>query len=116
MNINVHGTTLKAELTENSSAKALVELLKKGDITVDMSDYGNFEKVGELGASLPKNDEQITTSAGDIILYQGDKITIYYATNSWSFTRLGKIKDVTAEELKKVLGEGDVTVTLSLNE
>jgi len=114
MYIKVNGTSLTAELTENTSAKALVELLKKGDITIDMSDYGNFEKVGELGTGLPRNDEQITTSPGDIILYQGDKITIYYAENSWNFTRLGKIKNISADELKALLGEGNVTVTLSL--
>lgn len=114
MYIKVNGTSLTVELAENSSAKALAELLKRGDITIDMSDYSNFEKVGELGTNLPKNDEQITTAAGDLILYQGNKFVIYYDTNSWSFTRLGKIKNITAEGLKTILGDGDVTVTLSV--
>ncbi len=112
--ITVNGTTLTAVLEDNSSAAAFVELLKQGDITIDMSDYGNFEKVGSLGTSLPRNDEQITTEAGDLILYQGNSITIYYDTNSWSFTRLGKIENVTSEELKSVLGSGDVTAVFSL--
>ena len=73
-----------------------------------------MEKVGALGRSFPRNDEQITTQAGDIILYQGNALVIYYAPNSWNFTRLGKIDDVTAEELKSILGDGNVTVTLSL--
>lgn len=81
-----------------------------------MQDYGDMEKVGSLGQDLPTNDEQITTEAGDLILYQGNSFVIYYAPNSWNFTRLGKINDVTAEELWEILGESDVTVTLSLAE
>ena len=73
-----------------------------------------MEKVGSLGASLPRNDEQITAKPGDLILYQGDSFVIYYAPNSWNFTRLGKINDVTQEKLKEALGNGDVKITLSL--
>ncbi len=76
LKISVNGTELTATLEDNSSAQAFAELLKQGDITVDMSDYGNFEKVGDLPQSLPRNDEKITTVPGDIILYQGNKITI----------------------------------------
>ena len=100
---------LTATLVDNSSATAFYELLKKGPLTVDMHDYGSFEKVGPLGTKLPRNDTQITTQAGDIILYQGNQITIYYDTNSWNFTRLGKVDGVTQAELKKILGKGDVT-------
>ena len=75
-----------------------------------------MEKVGSLGQDLPVNDEQITTEAGDLILYQGNSLVIYYAPNTWNFTRLGKINGVSAEELQDILGEGDVTVTLSLAE
>ena len=115
LKISVNGTELTATLEDNSSAKALAELLKQGDITVDMSDYGNFEKVGDLPQSLPKNDEKITTVPGDIILYQGNKITIYYDENTWDFTKLGHIDNITQEELKKLLGDGDVTVSLSIS-
>ena len=80
-----------------------------------MSDYGNFEKVGNLPQSLPKNDEKITTVPGDIILYQGNKITIYYAENTWDFTKLGHINNITQEELKTLLGDGAVTVSLSIS-
>ena len=79
-----------------------------------MHDYSNFEKVGSLPEELPRNDEQITTESGDLILYQGNQFVIYYDTNSWNFTRLGKIKDVTQEELKTILGTGNVTAVLSL--
>ena len=79
-----------------------------------MSDYGNFEKVGDLPYELPTNDEEITTKPGDIILYQGNKITIYYDENTWRFTKLGNIGNVNAEELKEVVGRGDVTVEFSV--
>ncbi len=112
--IKVGDSVLEAELSDNSSSEALVELLKKSDITINMSDYADFEKVGELGASLPTNDEQITTKAGDLILYQGNKFVIYYDTNSWSLTKLGEIKNVSQSELKSILGGSDITVTLTL--
>ena len=115
LKISVNGTELTATLEDNSSAQALAALLKQGNITVDMSDYGNFEKVGNLPQSLPKNDEKITTVPGDIILYQGNKITIYYAENTWDFTKLGHINNITQEELKTLLGDGDVTVSLSIS-
>ena len=103
-----------ATLAENSSAEALKELLKSGPLTIQMSDYGSMEKVGPIGQSLPTNNQQITTSAGDIILYQGSSLVIYYDRNSWNLTRLGKVDGVTQEQMKAVLGTGSVTVTLSL--
>ena len=106
--------SLAATLADNSSATAFYELLKKGPLTVDMHDYGSFEKVGSLGTKLPRNDSQITTQAGDIILYQGNQITIYYDTNSWNFTRLGKVDGVTQAQLKKILGKGDVTAVFEI--
>lgn len=114
MYIKVNGNILTAELAANSSAAALKELLSNTPLTIEMEDYGKFEKVGSLGTSLPTNDEQITTEAGDLILYLGTRFVIYYDTNDWNFTRLGKIKDITQSELKSILGTGDVTVTLSL--
>ena len=104
-----------ATLAENSSAEALKALLAEGDLTIEMSDYGNMEKVGPIGQSLPRNDEHITTSPGDLILYQGSNLVIYYATNTYTFTRLGRIDNVEEDELRTALGEGSVTVTLSLD-
>jgi hypothetical protein len=114
MKIIVGNRELTATLAQNSSTEALKELLKAGPLTIDMRDYGNMEKVGGLGKDLPANDERITTAPGDLILYQGNALVIYYAPNTWTFTRLGKINDVTGEELKTILGKGNVTVTLSL--
>ncbi len=115
MYITVNEHTLTVKMADNSSAEALLALLKNGDITVSAQDYGSFEKVGPLGTELPTNDEQITTQPGDLILYQGDQITLYYDTNSWSFTRLGRVQGLTADELRAILGDGDVTMVLSLN-
>ncbi len=120
--------SLAATLADNSSAMAFYELLEKGPVTIKMTDYGNFEKVGPLGTKLPRNDTQITTQAGDIILYQGNQITIYYDTNSWNFTRLGKVVSplrqssgtagstttIMQAELKKILGKGDVTAVFEI--
>lgn len=105
---------LEIQPERNSSAMALIDLLGQGDLTMNLHDYGGFEKVGPLGSSLPRNDEQITTEPGDVILYQGNQITIYYDVNSWSFTRLGKVQGKTQEELKAILGSGSVSVRFSL--
>jgi hypothetical protein len=112
--IRVNDTIFTATLTENSSAQAFAEFLTQGDLTLDMHDYGNFEKVADLPQSFPRNDTQIDTDAGDIILYQGKSITIYYDKNSWNFTRLGKIDNVNKARLKQILGEGNATVTFSI--
>lgn len=114
LQITVGDTVLTAALADNSSAEAFAELLKQGAVTVDMHDYGSFEKVGELPQTLPRNDERITTEPGDIILYLGSNITIYYDVNTWDFTKLGHIDNITQDELKAILGDGNVSVTFSL--
>lgn len=101
-----------ATLEENAAVDALVELLRQGPLTLQLHDYSGFEKVGPLGASLPAEDRQTTTQAGDIVLYTGDQIVIFYGSNSWRYTRLGHIDDLTGWE--EALGSGDVTVRLSL--
>lgn len=113
LNIQAGEHLLTATLAQNSSAEALVEMLSEGTVTIQMSDYANMEKVGSLPDSLPGNDEQISTEAGDLILYQGNSFVIYYDTNSWNLTRLGKINDMNQQELKEILGDGDITVELS---
>lgn len=113
--LKVNGTELIVNLENNSSAIAFANKLKDGDITVIANDYGNFEKVGDLGFSLPTNDVNITTEPGDLILYQGNQITLYYDTNTWNFTRLGRVQDVSKSELISILGKGKVEMTFSLS-
>ena len=113
---HVNSSVLPILAADNSSADAFLDLLKTGDVTIDMHDYGSFEKVGPLGTTLPRNDKQITTEPGDVILYQGNQVTIYYDVNSWSFTRLGKVQGLSQSELKEILGDGGPTITFSLNE
>ncbi|MDR2566156.1 MAG: hypothetical protein LBC97_08900 [Bifidobacteriaceae bacterium] len=114
LSLAVNGQSLTATLVDNSSTRALLDLLGSGPLTLDMDDYGGFEKVGPLGTTLPRNDEPTTTGPGDLILYQGGAFVIYYAPNSWDFTRLGRIDDLTGDELIGLLGPGPATVTLSL--
>lgn len=104
-----------ATLEDNSSAKALAAMLMQGPVEVAMSDYGDMEKVGDLGVELPRNDKMTTTSPGDLILYQGDSFVIYYDSNTWNFTRLGHVDGVTSRSgmLELLGGKGDVVVTLS---
>lgn len=103
--------TFAVALEDNDAANALMKLLQNGSVTISLNDYGGFEKVGALGTDLPADDAYTTTQAGDIVLYQGNQIVIFYGSNSWSYTRLGKIDDLTGWE--DALGSGDVTVTFS---
>ena len=112
--LKVGGNTMTATLTDNEATRELTKLLEHGDITIRMSDYGGFEKVGALPQSLPTSNTQITTVPGDIMLYQGNQMVIFYGSNSWSYTRLGKIDEATASNIKQFLGNSDVTLTLSL--
>ncbi|MCM1543274.1 MAG: cyclophilin-like fold protein [Blautia sp.] len=112
--IKIGEATLTAVLEENESAEALKELLADGSLTISASNYGGFEKVCSLGTELPRNDSQTTTHAGDICLYNGSQIVIFYGSNSWAYTRLGKISDADGAELEKVLGGKETEITLSL--
>ena len=113
--LKVNNRELEVRLEENEATKKLVEKLKNGDITVKANEYGGFEKVGNLGFSLPQNDTHINTSAGDIVLYQGNQISLFYNSNSWNYTRIGKIQNVSESELKNILGKEDVDIILCLN-
>lgn len=116
LRISINGETKTATLVDNSSTSALVEQLEKGSITYEAHDYGDFEKVGALGYTFPQNNEQITTQPGDLILYLGSNLCIYYDENSWNFSRLGKLDNMTQDEIKSFVKAGgeNVMVTLSL--
>ena len=117
MYITIDGKTLSVELVDNAATQTLVAALQEGDITYEAHDYGGFEKVGALGRSLPTSDTQTTTQAGDVILYSGNQIVLFYGSNSWSYTRLGRMEYSSQAELESFLkaGQGNVTVKLSLS-
>ena len=112
--VEANGQTLAATLENNSSAEAFASLLATGPLTVSMRDYAGMEKVGSLPTALPRSDAQISVGPGDVVLYQGNQITVYYGTNSWNFTKLAHIEGATAEQMRAFLGEGDADVTFSL--
>lgn len=115
INIQAGTTTLKCIMEDNTSAKALAELLADGPLTIEMDDYANMEKVGELPVSLPQNNTQLHTVPGDVILYLGRYFVIYYGNNNYNLTKLGTLEqDYSRQELKKILGDGNVSITLSL--
>ncbi len=115
MTIKAGNSTFTATLENNSSVEALKEMMKDKPFTLEMSDYANMEKGADLPKALPQNNVHMNTKPGDIILYQGRTLVIYYDTNSWSLTPIGKIENADPESLKKALGSGNVTVTFSLD-
>lgn len=112
LTVQVGDTAFLATLEDNAAVDAFIDMMEQAPVVIEMSDYSGFEKVGSLGTSLPDSNSQITTSAGDIVLYNGNQIVIFYGSNSWSYTRLGKIDDLSGWE--DALGSGDVTVTFSI--
>lgn len=99
----------------NDATRRLSDILANGPMSVSLNDYGGFEKVGSLPMSLPTSDSPITTEPGDVILYQGRNLVIFYGSNTWSYTRLGKIKSLSANEIRAFLGDGEIEITLSLS-
>ena len=114
LQMTIGETLVDVEWEDNGSVEALKELCQKGPLTIRMSMYGGFEQVGSIGQSLPRDDNQTTTQAGDIVLYSGDQIVVFYGSNSWAYTRLGHITDKSAQEMAELLGNGDVTITIEM--
>lgn len=110
--MTVNDYTFVVILENTKAASELYEIVKTNPLTLELSDYSGFEKVGELGRSLTTNDRQTTTSPGDIVLYNGDNIVVFYGSNSWSYTRLGHIEDIS--NLRNALGNDDVVITFTL--
>ncbi len=111
MKINDEEMTVTWE--DNESVEALAELVSGSPLTIDMSMYGGFEQVGAIGTDLPSNDTNITTEPGDIVLYTGNNMVVFYGSNSWSYTMLGHIENKSEDELEALLGANDVKITLS---
>ena len=113
MKMVINDTPVTVEWEDNESVAALKEAVKNDPLTIQMSMYGGFKQVGSLGMPLPRNDTRITTHPGDVILYSGNQMVVFYGSNTWAYTRLGRITDKTTEELTELLSNGDVTITLT---
>ena len=112
MKLRINGKEVDVEWEDNESVRALKERVKSRELAVPMAGCGGFEQVGELGRSLLRDDTQITTEPGDIVLYSGDKIVVFYGSNTWSYTKLGHISGMTDSDLEKLLGGGDVEIKI----
>ena len=110
--LKIGDTSVSVEWEDNESVAALMQLASASPLTIQMSMYGGFEQVGSIGQSLPRDDSQMTTEAGDIVLYSGNQIVVFYGSNSWAYTKLGHISDKSAQEMADLLGNGDVTITI----
>lgn len=112
MKFMIDTTEVTVAWEDNASVDALQELVNDSPLAIHMSMYGGFEQVGSIGTSLPRKDVQTTTASGDIVLYSGDQIVVFYGSNSWAYTRLGHIQDKTEEEMRDLLSHGDVDITI----
>jgi len=112
MKLTINETEVPVTWEDNDSLRAIMDMISDQPLSIQMSMYGGFEQVGELGQSIIRDDRQITTSPGDIVLYAGNSIVVFYGSNSWAYTRLGHI-DLSEERLKDLLGNGDVAIVLS---
>lgn len=116
LNMRINDTPVQVLWEENESVTALTALVQEAPLTITMSPYGGFEQVGPIGGSLPRNDVQTVTESGDIVLYSGNQIVVFYGSNTWAYTRLGHITDKTPSEMAELLGNGAVTITISMED
>ena len=114
MTVQIGTATFTATLEDNIAAREFIEMMKEAPVSIEMSDYSGFEKVGSLGRSLTADNHQTTTNAGDIVLYNGSNIVMFYGSNSWSYTRIGHIDNLTGWE--DALGNGIITAVFTVAE
>ena len=114
MKMTIGSTPVSVKWEDNESVNFLKELCRDQTLTISMSMYDGFEQVGSIGTDIPRNDVQTTTSSGDIVLYSGNQLVVFYGSNSWAYTRLGHITDKTPQEMTDLLSGGNVTITLSI--
>ena len=113
LQMTIDDTPVSVDWQDNESVQALKEFCSNQPLMIQMSRYGGFEQVGSIGTDLPQNDVSTTTSSGDIVLYSGNQMVVFYGSNTWAYTRLGHITDKTQAELTELLSNGNVTITLS---
>ena len=116
LKLKINETEVQVAWEDNASVDALKELAGNSPLEVRMSMYGGFEQVGSLGQSITRNDVQTVTDSGDIVLYSGNQIVVFYGSNSWAYTRLGHITDQDGNGMRSLLANGDVTLTLYMGE
>ena len=115
LKMTIGSTPVSVKWEDNESVNYLKELCRDQPVIISMSMYGGFEQVGAIDTDLPHNDVQTTTSSGDIVLYSGNQLVVFYGSNSWAYTRLGHITDKTSQEITELLSGGNVTITLSIS-
>ena len=113
VSLSVNNTSIPVLWEENDSVEELFSMLENGAITIHTERYGGFEQVGSLPQSITSDDRQMTTATGDIVLYNGNSIVLFYGSNSWAYTKLGRIDGMSAEEIKKLLDVGEMEITIS---
>lgn len=113
LQMTIGSTPVAVSWEDNEAVQALKELCRNQPLTIAMSMYGGFEQVGSIGTNLPANDVQTTTSAGDIVLYSGNQMVVFYGSNSWAYTRLGHITDQSADGMAQLLSNGDTTIIIN---
>lgn len=113
MKMIIGDTEVEVLWENNATVDEIRTAVEEGPITIEMSMYGGFEQVGSFGRSFTRDDKQTTTSAGDLVLYSGNQLVVFYGSNSWAYTRLGKIKDLSDEELASLLSNGDVAIKIT---
>ena len=112
--MKIDGTEVSVAWENNESVDAIRNLAASGGLEINMSMYGGFEQVGSIGQSIPRSDEQTTTKAGDIVLYSGNQVVVFYGSNSWAYTRLGRITGKTEQELAEMLGKKNVVLSFEI--
>ncbi|MBR3251130.1 MAG: hypothetical protein IKF80_05440, partial [Erysipelotrichaceae bacterium] len=112
MKLTISNTEVPVTWEDNDSVRAIMDMVSEQPLNIQMSMYGGFEQVGELGQSIVRDDKQTVTGSGDIVLYSGNSIVIFYGSNSWAYTRLGHI-DLSEGQIRDLLGNEDVRITIS---
>ena len=113
MKLFIGDTEVSVLWEQNAAVADLEETVSEEAIIIEMSMYGGFEQVGSIGRNLSRDDKQTTTSPGDLVLYNGNQLVVFYGSNSWSYTRLGKIQNLSEAELKEFLSNGDVAIKIA---
>ena len=112
--MKIDGTEVSVVWENNESVDAIRKLAASGGLEINMSMYGGFEQVGSIGQSIPRSDKKTTTKAGDIVLYSGNQVVVFYGSNSWAYTRLGRITGKTEQELAEMLGKKNVVLSFEI--